>query len=251
MIYDGLDGLISWDRVDEVGEVGGVDGVDEVGSMDEYNELFLVSSYYNALTAKIFNFMKCLEERGQLILKCENLIRLMASLLVDYEEKIKALPDGYLRYYNLFEKAYLPYLEKEFYHLKMVKEYPDLYKETAYGKQVLINLDGKDENLHKLLRIGKSNQLTNQMKLIQLSNKGSDLNDFLSEIVKGKKEEIEKNRDIEIFTINPVKNPVNASFTSKKKSGKKKKQTMKKKKSGKKQTMKKKKQKRRKKNQGK
>ena len=238
MIYDGLDGLISWDRVDEVGEVGGV---------DEYNELFLVSSYYNALTAKIFNFMKCLEERGQLILKCENLIRLMASLLVDYEEKIKALPDGYLRYYNLFEKAYLPYLEKEFYHLKMVKEYPDLYKETAYGKQVLINLDGKDENLHKLLRIGKSNQLTNQMKLIQLSNKGSDLNDFLSEIVKGKKEEMEKNRDIEIFTINPVKNPVNASFTSKKKSGKKKKQTMKKKK----QTMKKKKQKRRKKTQGK
>ena len=165
--------LTPWQDLDEENDQG-------VGGKYNKEEEQLISSYYYNLNKQIFNFMGCNAKKGQLLITCENLLRLMAELLLDYEPRVKALPGGHLTDNNLISAKLYKSLKEPFLHCKMVKLYPHLYDKKRYGEYVLKEVG--DDELHEFLHVGEEDQLIHQIGLFALTRK-METKDVLEKVV--------------------------------------------------------------------
>lgn len=184
--------LTSWPDLDE-----GVDP-DERSKYNKKEEK-IISSYYYNLNKRIFNFMGCNAEKGQLLITCENLLRLMAELLLDYEPRVKALPGGHLTDNNLISPKLYKSLREPFLHCKMVKLYPHLYTKKRYGEYVLKEV--ADDELSEFLHVGEEDQLIHQMGLIALTRTGMmKTKDILEKVVSDAKKKMnDEGKGLKLF----------------------------------------------------
>jgi hypothetical protein len=233
-----LTGWESWPELDEI---------DDLAMRDKYNkeEEKLIASYYYNLNKRIFNFMGCNKERGQLLITCENLLRLMAELLLEYEPRVKALPGGHFKDNNLISAKLYKNLKEPFLHCKMVRLYPDLFTKKKYGEYVLKEIDEDSEELPGLLRIGEKDELIHRMGLIALAKKMKPKDVLEKVVADAKKKMNDKGEGLKLFFMKKdsgklsktqskpfedLDSPVYSGFKKKKRTRKKKKQTRKKKK---------------------
>jgi hypothetical protein len=167
--------LTPWPDLDEEDDQG-------VGGKYNKEEEQIISSYYYNLNKQIFNFMGCNAKKGQLLITCENLLRLMAELLLDYEPRVKALPGGHLTDNNLISAKLYKSLKEPFLHCKMVKLYPHLYDKKRYGEFVLKEVDEDGDKLPKLLRMGEKDELIHPVTLVALA-RNMKTKDILEKVV--------------------------------------------------------------------
>ena len=233
--------LTPWPDLDEGDDRDDLD----VGGKYNKEEEQIISSYYYNLNKRIFNFMGCNAKKGQLLITCENLLGLMAELLLDYEPRVKALSGGHLTDNNLISAKLYKSLKEPFLHCKMVKLYPHLYTKKRYGEYVLKELD--EDELPEFLHVGEKDELIHQMGLIALTRK-METKDILEKVVSDAKKKMnDKGEGLKMFfmkkessSLNLGKNvskpfeeldsPIFSGLKKKNPTKKKKKQTKKKKK---------------------
>jgi hypothetical protein len=185
--------LTPWPDLDEGDDLDDLD----VGGKYNKEEEKIISSYYYNLNKRIFNFMGCNAKKGQLLITCENLLRLMAELLLDYEHRVRDLPGGHLTDNNLISPKLYKSLREPFLHCKMVKLYPHLYTKKRYGEYVLKEVG--DDELPELLRIGEKDELIHQMGLIALTRK-MKTKDILEKVVSDTKKKMnDKGEGLKLF----------------------------------------------------
>ena len=106
----------------------------------------VISFYYN-LNKKLIDAMKCREPRIGMFLSCENFFDIMADLLLDYESRVKRLPDGCLHTYRLISpKIWIRrQLGYRFLYAKFARMHPELFEKKEFSKYTPKVFDNEDK----------------------------------------------------------------------------------------------------------
>ena len=102
-------------------------------------ELELVADFYFRLNTEIYTYMGCAGRKR--MLTCDDLLDLMADLLIEFESRVEELTSGRMEYFDLVSKK-LPRKDlgklNDLFVLKKFKQlHPELFKEDLDDDDVI------------------------------------------------------------------------------------------------------------------